>query len=528
MYKSSLLLLSVILVLSLVIRLFDLSNPFLTVDEARLAYRGYTLSNFSQDELDRSLPWIFNSSNDYQLPLSSYVSAAGIKIFGKSDLGVRIPFILLGVLSILLIYKIALLIRPVKKFGLFAAIVVGFSPALFFVSRIPNDVILLVFLLLLYIYLFGRKANFFVLLLITFLSMLVSKDAWFIVLPFILVTTRLFSKKLSFTLIVSSLLVILLVGLFLSIPQSVRSLLENQLTIVDNLTIENGINRLRGQSIESGWSSLLSRFLFSKLHLIWVGLLHWLSYFSLSTYFGEFDMNGKLGFASLGGFSKYLIIPFLAGIFYLIKTGNFKERWFIVYLLALTFPAFFSYPNFRLELVILTLPIMAIVIALGLISLPMIISTLLIALSILDLVVNLAFPNLEIRNTNLSRPSWIKPIVRDINPQGKTIISDNIIADLLIYYQWSNLDSPTGITNNLNLDYPYKFHQFQVGNISELTNGQELEECSLYDPKDVFLHSDNFENILEDKNVSIDKSYYDNLGNSVAVKFRRSLCLKSQ
>ena len=69
--KKTLLLFSIIFFISVFIRLINISLPFFTADEARIAYRGYVLASLGKDELGRSYPLIFNSKNDYQLPVTS-------------------------------------------------------------------------------------------------------------------------------------------------------------------------------------------------------------------------------------------------------------------------------------------------------------------------------------------------------------------------------------------------------------------------------------------------------------------------
>ena len=123
MNKVSLVLL---LFFAFLIRLFPLDFPKFTQEEARIAFRGYTLSTSGKDELGRPFPLLFNSLTDYQLPAVSYITASGEILFGKSDFGARIPFILLGVALVWLIYKIAQIFSPRKEFWFLSAAIIAF------------------------------------------------------------------------------------------------------------------------------------------------------------------------------------------------------------------------------------------------------------------------------------------------------------------------------------------------------------------------------------------------------------------
>src|SRR5688500_6891807 len=114
----------IIFVLSLaaVVRLFPLNLPFLATDEARIAFRGYTLSHFGTDELGRKFPLIFNSTEDYQLPITSYLEALSIGVFGKTDLGARLPFIAIGILIVWLSYLVASVFNPTAKFKIITSL----------------------------------------------------------------------------------------------------------------------------------------------------------------------------------------------------------------------------------------------------------------------------------------------------------------------------------------------------------------------------------------------------------------------
>ena len=146
-----------LILVAIMLRSLDISYPAFTPDEARITYRGFTLATTGEDELGRRFPLIFNGAEDYQFPLVSYITSLGVLIFGKSDLGVRIPFVLIGVVLIFLTYKNALFLTGDKKFGYLASLLVAFSPPLIFLSKIPNETIVLTTLITFLFYLLTRE-----------------------------------------------------------------------------------------------------------------------------------------------------------------------------------------------------------------------------------------------------------------------------------------------------------------------------------------------------------------------------------
>ena len=114
----------ILIFLAVLLRIFNFSFPAFTTDEVRIAFRGYEISRNGVDELGRKFPYLFNSLDDYQLPLISYISTLGAGIFGKSELGTRIPFIIMGLILMLLTYKVATQLRRERSFHFFSAFIV--------------------------------------------------------------------------------------------------------------------------------------------------------------------------------------------------------------------------------------------------------------------------------------------------------------------------------------------------------------------------------------------------------------------
>ena len=525
---------ALILAVAFFLRIYNIGFPPLSADEARITFRGYTLANVGKDELGRTLPILFNSLTDYQLPAVSYLTSLGVIFFGKSDLGVRIPFILIGVGLIFLIYKIAQILSPKREFWILSALVVAFSPGLIFLSKIPNESILLTFMITLLFYLLTiAKVNLVSVLAVIILSLLTSKLAWFLIPPFVFLTLMFFQVNLSGKFKINLSILCLLfslaaLGLFLQVPQSQRSLSENNFPIFSDITIKNGIDKLRGQGIEAGWSPSLARLLFNKSHYLTVGFFHWMAHLQPAFYFGQFDAKGEHGFMSMGAWSKITLIPFFLGLVYLVNKGTTKEGLLILYFLVLTFPLLFIYPKYNQSILAITLPFMSIVVVFGLMNINQALMRVVIGLIIFEVIINLLYLKPETKNAQGIRPDWIRPIVADgyvLSQKDRVAFSDNIISDIVPFLEWYTQIDPKD--SFFDIPSPYKFRQTQISDsLKVIGSDNNFYNCGLDKPTYIFASKRDLEKIQKAEKVSVNKVYKDSLGSEVAYLLPSVICVK--
>jgi len=110
--------------------------------EALLGYRAFLLSNLGKDELNRVRPLLFVSSQDYQLPVSTYLILPFVKIAGLSKFTVRLPFAIAGVLSIVGIFLLGkILFKNDEHSNLpyLLAFLMAINPWGVFLSRTANS-----------------------------------------------------------------------------------------------------------------------------------------------------------------------------------------------------------------------------------------------------------------------------------------------------------------------------------------------------------------------------------------------------
>ncbi len=370
------------------------------------------------------------------------------------------------------------------------------------------------------------------LLTITTLSLalfLTSKIAWFSVLPFTIFTLffvrKNFSKKSKLIISISLLLTISIIFIFLRIPQSVRSLMENNFPIFSDITIKNGIDKLRGQGIESGWPQFLERVLFNKTHLVSIGFLHWLSNLQPGVFFGKFDESGKFGFADLGAWPKILIIPFIVSLFQLVRKESNKLTLLLGYSLVFTYPLLLMYPYLSPNMLIPFLPFMSFLIAFGIINFGKRSVIFISAFVVLEIFVNLFFLQPQIKNTNSIRPIWINKIVEEgfLLSQNQTLsLSDDITPDIVPFFELYTANK--SISKFSRIDFPYKFRQYETTNIKLIGSDNKFRTCGKEENVALILSNRDLNRVKSEFTVSIEKTYQNSLNENIAYKLKSPVC----
>jgi 4-amino-4-deoxy-L-arabinose transferase-like glycosyltransferase len=119
----------IILIIAFLIRFINLDNtPALNPDEAALGYNAYSLLQTGKDEHGISWPLHFKSFGDFKPGGYVYLAMPFIKILGLNTFAVRLPNLILSLLTILFLYKLVLLLSKSNKLALLSALVLTFSP----------------------------------------------------------------------------------------------------------------------------------------------------------------------------------------------------------------------------------------------------------------------------------------------------------------------------------------------------------------------------------------------------------------
>lgn len=129
--------LSIVVLFGLFLRVYKINQIPLTLnpDEAALGYNAFSIWKTGADEHGMILPILLKSFGDWKLPAYSYIDAPFMGLFGPSKLYVRLPSILAGTISILLIYFISLKLFKKKSIALLSSFFLAINPWSIFFSR---------------------------------------------------------------------------------------------------------------------------------------------------------------------------------------------------------------------------------------------------------------------------------------------------------------------------------------------------------------------------------------------------------
>lgn len=107
-YKS-LISLTIIVLLAGFLRLYKLGSnpPSLDWDEVSLGYNAWSLLATGHDEFGNSWPLTIRSFGDYKPPLYAYVLIPILHFFGQTEIAIRLPSAIAGILTVIVTYFLA-------------------------------------------------------------------------------------------------------------------------------------------------------------------------------------------------------------------------------------------------------------------------------------------------------------------------------------------------------------------------------------------------------------------------------------
>jgi 4-amino-4-deoxy-L-arabinose transferase-like glycosyltransferase len=104
------------------------SYPALNADEAAIGCNAYSLLKTGRDEHGISWPIHFKSFGDFKPGGYFYLVLPSVAILGLNTLAVRLPAVILSVLTIFIVYKLSELLWNDQKLGLIWALILSISP----------------------------------------------------------------------------------------------------------------------------------------------------------------------------------------------------------------------------------------------------------------------------------------------------------------------------------------------------------------------------------------------------------------
>ncbi|MBI3984692.1 MAG: glycosyltransferase family 39 protein, partial [Candidatus Levybacteria bacterium] len=127
-----LILISVIIVIAAVLRIYQLGNvpPSPDWDEVALGYDAYSIMQTGKDEFGKFLPVVLRSFDDYKPALYAYLIIPAISLFDLSVFAVRFPSAVFGVISVIAVFFLTREIFEKHKYRDYISLVSAFLMAI--------------------------------------------------------------------------------------------------------------------------------------------------------------------------------------------------------------------------------------------------------------------------------------------------------------------------------------------------------------------------------------------------------------
>ncbi len=373
-----------ILILASVLRLWQIGHVPISLDwdEASLGYNAYSIMLTGKDEYGKVLPVVLESFGDFKPALYAYLIIPFIPIFGLTEVAVRLPSALIGIIAVLLTYFLTKELFKRTDLALTASFLLAISPWHIQFSRVAfESSVGMAFNLAAILFflkgikkplLFNISAIFFSLSLYTYQS-----EKLFVPLM-LLILISVFFRDLK-RIPKKNILLAVLTLIILSLPMTVFT-----------LTNQNGLARAKGVSFLSDTNSLLQRnvkiiehdrergdyigLLFDNRRVVYVKTViqGYLSHFDLNWLFIAGDATNRHHAPQMG--LMYLIeLPFLLIGLYILIFNSFvpldkKTKIFLLlWILATPIPASFTTGVPHAVRTLNVLPSLQIITALGLV-----------------------------------------------------------------------------------------------------------------------------------------------------------------
>lgn len=320
----------IIICIGILLRVYNVSEtpPGFFADEAALAINGKTIAELGVDEFGKRMPFGFESFSDYKMPGYIYAVAAVYKVLGATVLTVRLPALIMSLLSIPLIGYFAASLFPQKKnITLLSMVVLSMTLYHIHFSRIAYETMVATSFLLLFLlaYLKAIKGKHFIWLMAGVFSIFAS--SWTYPAPRFIIPVFIIS------------LVLCVPFITLSREERKRFLVVSMIFFVCVLLslLPSYLNpaldkRTLGYVIANGNGGIVDAVTNKSLAI----LSSWLRIFNLEFLFLRGDVFGfRHGTKENGIYLSIFLIPFLAGIFIFIKEFTRRSIAFVYLLLLL-------------------------------------------------------------------------------------------------------------------------------------------------------------------------------------------------
>lgn len=211
----------VILTLGMFLRLVWLSSvpPSPSLDEVSIGYNAYSILQTGKDEYGMPFPMLLRAYDDWRPALYVYFVVPFVKLFGLNALAVRLPSVVLSILTVYLTYLLAQKLFNTTVISLIASLLLAISPWHIYISRLGHEVNLGLFAGVAAMYFFLKNSV--ILSSLFFTVSLYSYQSQKVVIPLILLVLGFFYRK--------KVIPLVLITFFIAIPLLKLSFTERAL-----------------------------------------------------------------------------------------------------------------------------------------------------------------------------------------------------------------------------------------------------------------------------------------------------------
>lgn len=374
--------LGLILVFAFVLRVWQIDKVPVSLfgDEVDIGYHSFSLLKTGRDYMGNFLPLHLESLADNKSPLYAYVAMPSVGLFGVSALGVRLPSVLLGVVSIGLFYLFLRLITKNLAFSLLGAFLLAVTPWHIHFSRWGSEAMLMITLYLggLYFFLKGLRKGWFLVLASLMLSLSpLAYHAAKVFLPLTLIAMLLIWSKDILKVQRRHLFLSLVVFAFVLTPFTSSTLFGGGAerlkgtSLLSDPKIEYGVglDRLQDAKSNNGQITAVDRLFHNRFTSV-NGLVstQYLQAFSMEFLFLKGDPNLRHSIQTDGEFLKIEILFLILGIVFFASKPLLDKKYkvfLVIWLILAPIPAVFTKDGgmHAIRLMFLLLPLVILITA---------------------------------------------------------------------------------------------------------------------------------------------------------------------
>lgn len=135
---------SAIVLLAVFLRLYQIGTvpPSASLDEASVGFNAYSIIHTGADEYGTTFPILLRAYDDWRPAMHVYTTIPFVKLFGLTTEAVRLPSVILSILTVIASYFIAKELFPKLKkylFGEITALLLAISPWHIYISRLGHE-----------------------------------------------------------------------------------------------------------------------------------------------------------------------------------------------------------------------------------------------------------------------------------------------------------------------------------------------------------------------------------------------------